>query len=339
MSAGRTTPVTDTMRAIVQDRYGSAEVLTVRQLPCPSITDKELLVRVQAASINYADLVFVTGEPYLARLAFGLSAPRAKVRGRDVAGEVVAVGAAVSDFRPGDRVYAEIDSGSFAEYAAVPADRAWRTPGNVTPVQAATVPLAGVTAWQGLRDHGRLQPGQRVLVNGASGGVGTFAVQLAKALGAEVTGVCRDRNVDLVRSLGADDVIDYTREDFTRSGRQWDLIFDVAGRHRLTDCRRALTPRGTLVLCGGTGSRWFGPLGRLLRSKVWAPFVSQRVTGFLARPGQQPLRELTELIEAGRMVLPVERTFPLDRAAEAVRYLVEEHPRSKIVVEVTPAGS
>ncbi|WJK43866.1 NAD(P)-dependent alcohol dehydrogenase [Solwaraspora sp. WMMA2056] len=322
------------MRALTQDRYGSAEVLSVRQLPRPSITDSELLVRVRAASINDADLRLMTGEPYIGRLALGLTRPKSAVRGRDVAGEVVAVGAAVTDFRPGDAVYAEIETGSFAEYAAVPAGRAWHRPAHLTVTQAATVPLAGVTAWQGLHRHGRLQPGQRVLVNGASGGVGTFAVLLATALGAEVTGVCRTRNVELVRGLGASDVIDYTRQDFTRSGRQWDLILDVAGRHRLADCRRALTPRGTLILCSGAGGRWLGPLPRLARAVAWSPFVGQRLAGYLAMADQRSLREVTELIEAHRIVPPVERTFPLADAAEAMRVFATEHPRSKYVIEM-----
>ncbi|WP_326555928.1 NAD(P)-dependent alcohol dehydrogenase [Micromonospora sp. NBC_01813] len=322
------------MLAAAQDRYGSAEVLTVRQLPRPSITDKDLLVRVQAASINHADLVLMAGEPLIGRLALGLSRPKSRVRGRDVAGEVVAVGAAVTDFRPGDAVYAEIETGSFAEYAVVPAGRAWRKPANITFTEAATVPLAGVTALQGLRDHGRLQPGQSVLINGASGGVGTFAVQLAKAFGAKVTAVCGTRNVDLVRSLGADDVIDYTREDFTRSGRRWELIFDVAGRHRLADCRRALTERGTLMLCSGAGGRWLGPMPRIVRALAWSPFVSQRLGIFLASPDQRSLRELSELIEAGRIVPPVERTFPLAEAPTAMRIFAAEHPRSKYVIEV-----
>jgi NADPH:quinone reductase-like Zn-dependent oxidoreductase len=326
--------VAGTMLGAAQDRYGSVEVLTVRQLPRPSITDKDLLVRVRAASINYADLVLMAGEPYIGRLALGLTRPKSRVRGRDLAGEVVAVGDAVTDFHPGDAVYAEIETGSFAEYAVVPADRAWHKPANVSFTEAATVPVAGVTALQGLRDHGRLQPGQRVLVNGASGGVGTFAVQLAKAYGAQVTAVCRTRNIDLVRSLGADDVIDYTRQDFTRTGRQWDLIFDVAGRHRLADCRRALTPRGTLMLCSGAGGRWLGPIARIARALTWSPFVSQRLAVFTATADQRSLRELTELIEAGRIVPPVERTFPLAQTPAAMRYFVDEHARSKIVIEM-----
>ncbi|MDG4763430.1 NAD(P)-dependent alcohol dehydrogenase [Solwaraspora sp. WMMD406] len=343
MSADPITPIAPTtgrgaaagtMLAAVQDRYGSADVLTVRPVPRPSIKDKDLLVRVRAASVNYADMVLMTGQPYAARLAFGLSRPKTTIRGRDVAGDVVAVGAAVSGFAPGDEVYAEIETGSFAEYAAVPAARAWHKPTTVSFTQAATVPVAGVTAWQGLRDHGRVQPGQRVLINGASGGVGTFAVQIAKALGAQVTAVCSTRNVELVRSLGADDVIDYTRADFTRTGRRWKLIFDVAGRHRLADCRRALAPRGTLMLCGGKGGPWLGPMGRIAGATLWSPFIGHRLGGYLAKPDQRSLRELTELIEAAVVVPQVERTFPLVRAAEAMRVFVDEHPRSKFVVEM-----
>ncbi|MFY1635713.1 NAD(P)-dependent alcohol dehydrogenase [Solwaraspora sp. WMMB335] len=321
------------MQAVAQDRYGSAEVLSVRTLPRPSIAGDELLVRVRAASINMGDWFIMTGQPYVARLAFGLTRPKVTVRGRDVAGEVIAVGADVTGFQPGDEVYAEISTGSFAEYAAVPTKVAWHRPTNVTFAQAAAVPVAGVTALQGLRDHGRLRPGQRVLINGASGGVGTFAVQIAKALGAaEVTGVCSTRNVELVRSLGADDVIDYTREDFTRAGRRWDLLFDLAGRHRLADCRRVLTRHGTLVLSGGAGGRWFGALGRLAHSTISGPFVSQQVRSFVASARQQPLRELAELIEAGKIVPAVERTYPLARAADAMAHYERAHPRAKLVI-------
>ena len=255
------------MKAITRHRYGTADVLTFEDVNMPSIADDDLLVRVHAASINRADWYLLTGTPYMLRLTTGLRRPRNPVLGRDLAGTVEAVGRAVTRFRPGDRVYAEIPAGSYAEYARVPEAAAARMPENLTAEQAATVPLAGNTALHAIRDVGRVQPGQKVLINGASGGVGTFAVQVAKALGAEVTGVCSTRNVELVRSLGAEP-IDYSRTDFTTTGERYDLILDLVGNHSLRACRRALKPRGTLLLSSGNGGRLLGPAGRDRKSVV-----------------------------------------------------------------------
>ncbi|MFI6511322.1 NAD(P)-dependent alcohol dehydrogenase [Streptosporangium sp. NPDC050855] len=324
------------MKAIVQDRYGPADVLELRDVPRPVAGEDEVLIRVHAASVNHADHAVMTGVPYLGRLAFGPLRPKVAIRGRDVAGRVVAVGGGVRHLRPGDEVYAEAETGTFAEYVAVPADRVAVKPATLTFEEAATVPLAGGTALQGLRDRGELQPGQKVLINGASGGVGTLAVQIARALGAEVTGVCGTRNVDLVRSLGADHVVDYRREDFTRGDRRYDLILDLAGNRSLSDCRRALTPTGTLVLSSASGGRLLGPLGRVLRASVLSPFVRQRLRVLVASPSGRLLADLTELVEFGKIVPVVERTYPLHETPEALRHLAEEHARSKLVIVVPP---
>jgi len=320
------------MKAITYHSYGSADVLGLEDVALPSITDDELLVRVGAASINRADWFMLSGTPYLLRLMAGLRRPRHPVPGRDLAGTVEAVGKRVTDFRPGDEVYAEITGGAYAEYARVPQALAAHKPTNLTFEEAATVPLAGNTALQGMRDLAKVGPGQRVLVNGASGGVGTFAVQIAAALGAEVTGVCSTRNVDLVRSLGATHVIDYTNEDFTAGGRRYDVILDLVGNHSLRACRRALTPTGTLVLSSGSGNRVTGPIGRMIRALAMSTVVRQRLVVLTVRPGREHLDALTALIEAGKVVPVVERTFPLAGAADAFRHYADAHPRSKIVI-------
>ena len=320
------------MKAITHNTYGTADVLTLEDVPLPSIADDELLVRVHAASINRADWLMLTGTPYMLRLMSGLRRPKNPVPGRDVAGTVEVVGRGVQGFRPGDEVYAEIAGGSYAEYARVPATLAARKPASLTFEEAATVPLAGNTALQGMRDVAQVQPGQRVLINGASGGVGTFAVQIAAALGAEVTGVCSTRNVDLVRSLGATHVIDYTAEDFTAADRRYDVILDLVGNHSLRDCRRALTRSGMLLLSSGNGNRVTGPVGRMVRALALSTVVGQRLAVLTVKPGREYLDDLTELIEAGSLKPVVERTFPLAEAAEAFRYYAEEHPRSKVVI-------
>ncbi|MEV4516204.1 NAD(P)-dependent alcohol dehydrogenase [Dactylosporangium sp. NPDC049525] len=326
------------MKAIVQDRYGPSDVLRFDELDPPVAADGELLVRVHAASVNARDWHVMRGDPYLARMAFGLRAPRVRVRGTDFAGRVEAVGAGVTRFRAGDEVFGEIDA-AFAEYVRVPADGVVeRKPANLTFEQAAAMPLAANTALMGLRDAARVGSGQRVLINGASGGVGTFAVQLAKAFGAHVTGVCSTRNLELIRSLGADRVVDYTREDFTRDGAtRYDVVFDLVGNRSLADCRRVLTPTGTLVLSGGgvsEGGSLLGPIRLIARGRLASRFVRHRVLTLTAVPSRENLATLRELAESGAVVPVIDRTFPLSDAAEAVRYLEMDHARAKVVITV-----
>ena len=325
------------MKAIVQERYGPpSDVLELRDIEPPAAADNQVLVRVEAASVNPADWHLMRGDPYIARLQTGMRRPKHTVLGSDVAGRVEAIGANVTAFGPGDEVYGcsfADGHGGFGERAAVRADLLAAKPANLSFEQAAAVPLAGMTALQGLRDHGRLQPGQKVLVIGASGGVGTFAVQIAKALGGEVTGVCSTRNVDLVSSLGADHVIDYTKEDFTRGGARYDLILQVAGTASPSDCRRALTPKGALLLSSGepTG-RVFGPVGRMVKAGVLAPFVSQRMLSFLMKPKKEDLLVLKQLIEDGKVTPVIDRTYPLAEVPEAIGYLEGLRARGKVVV-------
>jgi|SRR5262245_3052635 len=322
------------MKAIVQDRYGSADVLELRDIDKPMIGENELLLQVRAAGAGPDVWHLMTGLPYPVRLALGLRAPKTPVRGRDVAGQVTAVGRGVSGVQVGDEVYG-ICEGSFAEYAGARADKCAPKPTNLTFEQAAAVPISGITALQAVRDKGRVQPGQRVLIIGAGGGVGTFAVQLAKAFGAEVTGVCSTAKVDLVRSIGADQVIDYTKADFADGEHRYDLILDTAGNRALAHLRRALTPKGTLVLVGGEGGgRWLGGLDRLLRAIVLSPIVSQKLGGMLATEEREHLLVLTELIESGKVTPVIDRTYPLAEAAEAIRYLAQGHSAGKIVITV-----
>jgi NADPH:quinone reductase-like Zn-dependent oxidoreductase len=327
------------MKAIVQDRYGSPDVLALREVPTPAPAAGEVLVRVHAASVNAYDWHAVRGDPYLYRLTFGLGRPKTRIRGQDFAGRVEAVGAGVTRFGPGDEVYGDLEfaSGAFAEYAAVPDARVEPKPANLTFEQAAAVPLAANTALVGLRDVGRVQPGQRVLINGASGGVGTFAVQLAKAFGAEVTAVCSTRNVELIDSLGADHVIDYTSADFTQNGQRYNVVFDLVGNHSLTELRRALTPRGTLALSGGgvsSGGSFFGPMALMFKGKAVAPFVRQRISFVTARTSRENLAALRELIESGKIAPVIDRIYPLSKVSEAIRYLEVEHARAKVAITV-----
>jgi NADPH:quinone reductase-like Zn-dependent oxidoreductase len=331
-------PVPSTMKAIVQHAYGSANDLKLETVDTPALGDDDVLIKVRAAAVNHADLVYTTGRPLIARLAFGLRKPKDGIRGKDVAGVVEAVGSNVTRFRPGDEVYGEVDNGSFAEYVVAPAGMVAVKPANLSFEQAATVPLAARTALQALRDGGLVQRGQRVLVNGASGGVGTFAVQLSRALGANVTAVCSTRNAEVVRSLGADQVIDYTREDFTQGGQRYDAILDLIGNHSLAAFRRALAPTGRLVLSSGTGGRVFGPMGRIVRALMLSPFVSQDLGVFTAVRGAAALDQLRDLIEAGTITPVVDRTYALAEAPEAVRYFAEEHARGKIVITVSTSG-
>jgi NADPH:quinone reductase-like Zn-dependent oxidoreductase len=321
------------MKAIVQDRYGSPDVLELREIDKPVVEDDEVLVRVRAASANPADWHFMRGVPYIMRPQSGLGKPKSSVLGRDISGQVDAVGKDVTRFRPGDEVFANVEAGGFAEYTCVSEGLVAPKPANLTFERAAAVPLAALTAVQGLRDAGQVQPGQKVLIVGASGGVGTFAVQIAKSFGAEVTGVCRTRNVEMVRSLGADHVIDYTQEDFTESGQKYELIFQLAGTRSPSDCRRALTSRGTLLLSSGESSgRWLGPVDRIIKAAVLSPFVSQKLGSFLAKPDSDDLQFLKELIEAGKVKPVIDRTYSLGEAPDAIRYLEEGHARGKIVI-------
>ncbi|WFE34683.1 NAD(P)-dependent alcohol dehydrogenase [Micromonospora sp. WMMD975] len=325
------------MKAIVQDRYGPPETLTLADVPTPRPNPDEVLIRVEAASLNAYDWHAMRGDPRMARLALGRVRPRARIRGRDVAGRVEDVGADVQGIRPGDAVFADLGdaNGAFAEYVCVPEALVAPRPANLTPQQAAALPLAGVTALVGLRDAGRVEPGHRVLVNGASGGVGTLAVQLAKALGATVTGVCSTRNVDLVRSLGADHVVDYTRDDFTRAAGRHDVVFDLVGNRSLTALRRASTPTGTLVLSGGgvyRGGSLVGPVWLMARGRLLAPLVRQRVVVLSTTPGRDHLDTLRAHAEAGHLTPVIDRAYPLDEVPEAIRYLEGEHARAKVVI-------
>jgi NADPH:quinone reductase-like Zn-dependent oxidoreductase len=334
------------MKAVVYGRYGPPDVLELTEIDQPVPRDDQELVRVRAASPNPADWHFMRGLPYLVRLLNGLRKPRkATVLASDLAGRVEAVGKNVRQFRPGDEVFgrtraahrpdpqAAVATGGCAEYACVSADLLVPKPVNLTFEQAAAVPLAALTALQALRDAGDVQPGLRVLVNGASGGVGTFAVQLAKAFGAQVTGACSTKNLDMVGSIGADQVIDYTREDFTNSGRRYDLILDTGDRS-LSDLRRALTPKGTLVVIGGSAGRWIDGLGRAYKARVLSPLVRQRLHPFLTRWSGQDLQVVKDLIEAGKVTPVIDRAYPLREAAAAMRYLEAGHARGKIVIIV-----
>jgi NADPH:quinone reductase-like Zn-dependent oxidoreductase len=326
------------MKAIVCDKYGAPDVLELREVDKPVVKDDEVLVRVHATSVNPADWHFLTGTPYIVRLAgsgmgFGPRKPKHQILGLDLAGRVEAVGGNVTQFRPGDEVFGAHNS-AYAEYVCVPLDGIAPKPANLTFEQAAAVPIAGVTALQGLRDKGQIQPGQQVLIIGASGGVGTFAVQLAKSFGADVTGVCSTRNLDLVRSIGADQVIDYTQEDFTLTGRRYDLIFQVAGNNSLADCRRALTPEGTLVLSSGEGGRLLGPMGRIIRAPVLSRFGSQKLVGLTAKQTKKDLVVLKELMEGGKVTPVIDRRYTLAEVPEALRYQGEGQAQGKTVITV-----
>jgi NADPH:quinone reductase-like Zn-dependent oxidoreductase len=322
------------MKAMVYDKYGSPDVLELREVDRPAVEDDGVLVRVRAASVNPADWYALTGIPLLARPMMGLLKPKQHVAGIDFAGTVEAVGKDVTDLRAGDEVFGG-RNGALAEYlcvrkAVVP------KPANVTFEQAAAVPVAAITALQGLRDKGQLQAGQKVLINGASGGVGTFAVQIAKSFGAEVTGVCSTRNVDLVQSLGADHVIDYTREDFTRSARRYDLLLDVAGGRSWSEYKRVLNPQAILVIVGGPkGSRLLGPLSHIIKVRLAAMRSSQKVLFFVAKLNKEDMAVLRELLETGKIKSVIDKKYELSEASEAFRYLGEGHARGKIIVTVS----
>jgi NADPH:quinone reductase-like Zn-dependent oxidoreductase len=324
------------MKAVVQGTYGSPEVLELREIDKPVVRDDEVLVQVHAAGVDPGVWHLMTGLPYLVRvMGYGLRKPKVGIRGQDVAGRVEAVGTNVTGFRPGAEVFGICD-GSFAEYACARPGKLAPKPANLTFEQAAAVPISGLTALQALRDRGKVQPGQRVLIIGAAGGVGSFAVQLAKAFGAEVTGVCSTTKLDLVRSLGADEVIDYTREDFADGARRWDLIVDTAGRRSLSQLRRALTRRGTLVIVGGEGGgRWLGGFDRMiLRAPAMSVFSRQRLRSFVSKERREDLLVLKGLIEAGKVTPAIDRTYSLSEVPEAIRYLEAGHARGKIVIRV-----
>ena len=327
------------MKAIVQREYGSPDVLKLEDIDKPVVKDDEVLVRVSASSVNPADWHFVRGEPRIARLSFGLRKPKDVVPGCDVAGRVEEVGRGVTAVRAGDEVFGSPFGhglGALADLCLFASeDLLHSKPANLSFEQSATVPLAGMTALQGLRDQGRIEAGQRVIIIGASGGVGSFAVQIAKTFGADVTGVCSTRNVDMVRAIGADHVIDYTREDFTDGAGPYDLIFQLAGTRAPSECRSALTPKGTLVMSSGeSDGRWLGPIGRVAKGLLLSPFVSQRIVTFTVKPNREDLRFLKELIEAGRLTPVIDRTYGRSEVPDAIRYLEEGHARGKVVITI-----
>jgi NADPH:quinone reductase-like Zn-dependent oxidoreductase len=321
------------MQAILHSRYGPPDALELKDIDQPVVTDDQVLVRVHAAAVGKGDWLTVQGLPYVARLRYGLPNPKHPVPGFDVAGRIEAVGPNVTQLQPGDAVFGWCE-GSFAEYASVPEGQLALKPANLSFEQAAAVPISGFAALQALRDTGRVQPGQQVVIIGASGGVGSFAVQIAKAFGAEVTGVCSTKSVDMVRSIGADHVIDYTQQDFTRTGQRYDLILEMAGNRSLADLRRALTPKGTLVLVGGSGGRWFMGTGRTLRAVLVSPLVGQRLRSFFSKPKGADLVVLKELLEAGKLTPVIDRTFPLRETPEAIRYVGEQSTQGKTVITV-----
>ena len=334
-------PLKETMKAIVYHNYGSPDVLKCEEIEKPTPGDDEVLIKVRAASVNPLDWHFMRGTPYIVRIMTGLRKPKDKRLGVDVAGQVEAVGRNVTQFKPGDQVFGSC-RGAFAEYACTSESALVIKPDNVTFEQAASVPVAAYTALQGLRDKGQIQPGQKVLINGAAGGVGTFAVQIAKSFGADVTGVCSTRNVDMVRSIGADHganhgadrVIDYTLEDFTKSGQRYDLFFDCVGNHSLSACRRVLNPKGTYIPVGGPGGRWMiGALARSITALVLSRFVSQKlVIFFLAKSSKEDLTLMHELMKAGKVTPVIDKRYRLSEVPEAIRYLEEGHARGKVVI-------
>ncbi|HXL38115.1 MAG TPA: NAD(P)-dependent alcohol dehydrogenase [Ktedonobacteraceae bacterium] len=320
------------MKAIVYHIYGSPDVLELKEVEKPTPQDDEVLIRINAASVNAADWHLMRGKPFLVRLmGFGLLKPKHKILGTDIAGRVEAVGRNVKQFQPGDEVFGSI-RGGFAEYVCAREDSLVLKPANISFEEAAAVPIAAVTALQGLRDKGRIQPGQKVLINGASGGVGTFAVQIAKSFGTEVTAVCSTRNVDMVRSIGADQVIDYTQEDFTKNRQRYDLILAANGYHPISDYKRALSPRGTYVMSGGSS------MAQLFQAMLLGPLISmtgsKKMGNLMAKLNQKDLVFMEELLEGGKVVPVIERRYPLSEVPEAIRYVEEGHAKGKVVITV-----
>lgn len=328
-----TAPSTDTMRAITQTRYGSADVLRLAHVPRPVVRDDQVLIRVHAAGLDRGTEHLMTGKPYAVRLASGIRRPRNPVPGRDVAGTVVEVGAEVTRFAPGDQVYG-VAPGSFAEFAVTGEDRLAHKPANLSFAEASVIPISAGTALQALTDAGKVQPGQSVLITGASGGVGSYAVQLAVSMGAEVTGVCSRAKVDHVTALGAHHVIDYARDDWADGTQHYDLILDIAGNPPLRRLRRALNPRGTAVFVGGEQSGAITGMTRQLRGAMVSPFIGQRLVLFLARERGADYERLTQLIEGGHLSAVVDRCYPLERAADAMRQLEDGTIRGKVAITV-----
>ncbi len=327
-----------TMKAIVHDTYGSPDVLELREIDKPQVGDDEILVRVTAAALHVGDSFMMRGAPFLVRMDTGLTRPKHGIPGLDFAGTVEATGKDVTHFKIGDEVYGSAN-GTSAEFAVATEKKLAHKPANLSFEEAAAIPTSGLAALHAMRDVARVQPGQKVLINGASGGVGSFAVQIAKARGAEVTGVCSTRNVEMVRSLGADRVIDYTRDDFTRGNERYDVILDNVENHPLKDIRRALTPGGTLVLNSGTGASGFKLLVRMIKPLLLSPFVRHKLKRYLSLPKGKDLIELKRLAEAGRLKPVVGRTFPLEQVPEAMRLIEAGHSVGKVVVRVEPAGA
>lgn len=328
------------MKAIVYHEYGSADVLRLEQTEKMLPNDNQVLIKVRAAAANPLDWHYMRGTPYLVRMDNGVRKPNDPRLGTDVAGVVVDVGAKVTQFKPGDEVFG-VAGGAFAEYARASEKRVALKPASLTFEQAAAVPIAAITALQALRDKGKIQPGQKVLINGASGGVGTFAVQIAKSFGADVTGVCSGRNADMVRSLGADHVIDYTREDFTQGEQRYDLIVDNVGNHSLSAIRRVMNPKGTYVIVGGGGpdaGNWLGPMALPLKAALLSPFVKENMGMILAEVNGNDLAALTELLDAKKITPVIDRTYALSEVPEAIRYLETGRARGKVVISVEPAS-
>ena len=333
-SVESTTKKRTTMMAITQDTYGEPlDVLELNEVAKPAIGDDDVLVRVRAAGVHIGDWLVGSGLPYMIRLGYGLTKPKNRVPGMEVAGYVEAVGSNVQRFHPGDEVFGWC-TGAFAEYASVLQEALALKPANATFEQAGTVPISGFTAIQAVRDVGRVLPGDKVLVIGASGGVGTYAVQIAKAFGAEVTGVCSTRNLEMVRAIGADHVVDYTSEGITDTGQRYDVVLDTAGNRPISELIRALTPDGTLVIVGGSGGPMLMGFGRTIKALILSPFVSQTVRQFLSATTQEDLIALSELIEAGKVSPVIDRTFALREAAEAIAYVGERHTQGKTVITV-----
>jgi NADPH:quinone reductase-like Zn-dependent oxidoreductase len=324
------------MRAVFHQTYGATEVLEFRDVDRPVPTDDEVLVRVAAAGVNPYDWRFMRGDPYVMRFVFGWPRPKAASSrlGADLAGTVETVGRNVTGYRPGDEVFGQVTLGSFAEYAVAPATQLARKPANLSFEQAAAVPMAALTALQGLRDEGRIAAGRRVLINGASGGIGTFAVQLAKVFGAEVTGVCSTGNVELVRSLGADHVVDYVNDDFARGDRRYDLMLDMMGNRTMADCRRVLNDDATYIAVGGGGGRILGPIIQVLKARALDPFVSQRMRPVSAKPNAADLQEMAGLLETGAVTPVIDRTYPLAEVADAIAHVETGRVRGKVVLTV-----
>jgi NADPH:quinone reductase-like Zn-dependent oxidoreductase len=325
--------IEETMKAIVHDRYGSFDLLELRDIPKPEVGDDEVRVRVRAAGLHVGDCFSVRGAPFVMRFATGLLKPKHGVPGFDFAGQIEAVGKNVTRFQVGDEVFGAC-TGACAELVCVKPDQLAHKPKKLSFEQAAALPTSALAALHALRDVGKVQPGQEVLINGASGGVGTFAVQIAKSFGAEVTGVCSTSNLELIRSIGADHAVDYTHEDFTLGGRHYDLIFDNVENRSLSDLRRALTPKGMLILNSGTGAQGMKMMVRLIKPLALSPFVSQDLRRYLSVPNHEDLQVLGELVESGKLTPVIDRTYPLEQTADALAYIERGHVRGKVVVKI-----